>query len=103
MKLSDFDAVTFDFYGTIVNWEPEILAFLRRWGGTTLRDVTDSELLELYDRLRQPIQNVRPAWRYPEVLKRTLDAMADELGWDLSNELRKRIWGDRRYPSAVPG
>ena len=29
LKLDDFDAVTFDFYGTIVNWEPEVL-FLNR-------------------------------------------------------------------------
>jgi 2-haloalkanoic acid dehalogenase type II len=86
LKLDDFDAVTFDFYGTIVNWEPEVLAFLKNW----LEDVelNDTQLLELYDRVRQPIQQVRPAWRYPEVLKRTLDQIAFELDRDLPQDLR---------------
>jgi FMN phosphatase YigB (HAD superfamily) len=26
MKLSDFDALTFDVYGTLIDWEPGILA-----------------------------------------------------------------------------
>ena len=43
----------------------------------------------MYDRLRQPIQNERPAHRYPEVLKRTLDAMSEELGCALPLDLRE--------------
>ena len=82
-NLSNFRAVTFDFYGTIVDWEPEILAFLRRWTDAQGLSTDDATLLETYDRLRRPIQDERPAWRYPDVLRRTLDAMAHELGCDL--------------------
>lgn len=88
MKIEDYDAITFDFYGTIVNWEPEVLAFLRQWIGPDQGGLSDSELLSLYDRLRQPIQEERPAWRYPEVLRRTLDALAKELSCHLPVELR---------------
>lgn len=88
LALADFDAVTFDFYGTVVNWEPEVLTFLQRWIGPGQGGLSDVELLELYDSLRQPIQEERPAWRYPEVLKRTLDAMAEALSCPLPQALR---------------
>lgn len=88
VKLSEFSAVTFDFYGTIVNWEPEILTFLRRWTDAQDCAISDIQLLESYDRLRQPIQAERPIWAYPEVLKKTLDAMALEIGCQLPEELR---------------
>lgn len=88
LQLAAFDAVTFDFYGTIVDWEPEILAFLQSWTGDQGREIADNTLLETYDRLRQPIQIERPAWSYPEVLRRTLDAMAVELDCSLPAVLR---------------
>ncbi len=91
LKLASFDAITFDFYGTIVNWEPEILDFLRHWTGDQGATFADSDLLELYDRLRQPIQNERPIHPYPEVLKRTLDQLACELDCELSESLRNRF------------
>ena len=31
LRISDFDAVTFDVYGTLIDWEPAIVAFLRQW------------------------------------------------------------------------
>lgn len=91
LQLADFDAVTFDFYGTIVNWEPEINTFLKSWTQNEGCSIPDTALLETYDRLRQPIQAKRPVWSYPEVLRRTLDAMASELGCSLPSELRHRF------------
>ena len=91
LQLSAFDALTFDFYGTIVDWEPEILSFLRTWTHGQGQSVPDACLLETYDRLRQPIQGQRPAWRYPEVLMFTLDAMAQELGCALPSALRNEF------------
>lgn len=93
LQLADFDALTFDFYGTIVDWEPEILGFLRSWTRAQGVSVADRLLLETYDGLRQPLQNERPALRYPEVLRRTLDAMACELGCALPSALRNEFGG----------
>lgn len=93
LQLSDFDALTFDFYGTIVNWEPEILSFLLKWTQDQGLSVPDDSLLEIYDRLRQPIQTERPAWRYPEVLRHTLDAMAQELDCALPSAVRDEFGG----------
>ena len=92
-NLSDYSAATFDVYGTIINWEPEIAVFLRTWVDSQGLKKTDAELLAMYDRLRKPIQTERPAHRYPEVLKRTLDAMSGELGCALPAEVREEFGG----------
>jgi FMN phosphatase YigB (HAD superfamily) len=31
IRVSDFDAVTFDVYGTLIDWEPSIVEFLQQW------------------------------------------------------------------------
>ena len=77
---SSIDAVSFDVYGTILNWEPEIAEFLCEWAASNDLSVGKDELLSAYDRVRQPLQDERPALRYPEVLKRTLEAMGNEFG-----------------------
>lgn len=93
LDLTAFDAVTFDFYGTVVNWEPEILTFLKQWIRSQDISLSDLSLLETYDRLRQPIQSQRPIWSYPDVLKLTLDAMALEFECKLPSELRFEFGG----------
>ena len=80
LRRSDFDAVTFDVFGTLLDWEPEIASFFRTWAARNGLAVSDRDILGAYDRLRQPLQDLRPALRYPEVLKRTFDALAAEFG-----------------------
>ncbi|MEM9030646.1 MAG: HAD family hydrolase [Pseudomonadota bacterium] len=75
-RKADYDAVTFDVYGTLLNWEPEIAAFLGSWAHSNGLVVGREELLGVYDALRQPIQDARPALLYPEVLARTFDGIA---------------------------
>ena len=80
LRRADFDALSFDVYGTILDWEPEIVRFLDRFllrEGSPLRG---RDLLLSYDRLRQPLQARRPALPYPEVLRETLAALAAETG-----------------------
>lgn len=74
----DFDALTFDVYGTILNWEPEIAGFLGAWAEAGGQQIERADLLSAYDRVRQPLQEHRPAWRYPEVLRRTLRQLGKE-------------------------
>ncbi len=102
LQLSSFDALTFDLYGTIVDWEPEILVFLQQWTREQGVDLPDKILLESYDRLRQPIQSERPIWQYPEVLKRTLDAMASEFDCYLPEERRNKFGGIAATHKAFP-
>jgi 2-haloalkanoic acid dehalogenase type II len=80
LRKTDYDAVTFDVYGTVLDWEPEIADFLAAWAAGQGLQVSREELLSIYDRVRQPLQEQRPALPYPEVLKRSLDAVAAEFG-----------------------
>jgi 2-haloacid dehalogenase len=75
-RLADFDAVTFDVYGTLIDWEPSIIAFLTDWA--VRHDIAQrgETLLMAFDRARATIQKERPAHQYPEVLRRCLDQVA---------------------------
>ncbi|MBX9462742.1 MAG: HAD-IA family hydrolase [Aquamicrobium sp.] len=80
LRLSDFDAVTFDVYGTLIDWEPSIVAFLTEWAGKTGVKADGEELIMAFDRARAEIQKERPAHLYPEVLRRCFDRISTEYG-----------------------
>lgn len=86
-----FDAISFDVYGTILNWEPEIAAFLQDWAIANDLDVGVDRLLQAYDKLRQPLQEQRPALPYPSVLAQTLDALAREFKANVRSDVRERF------------
>ncbi len=88
-NLDDFDAVTFDINGTVLNWEPEIDSFFRRWAERHGIAADSTTLLQAYDRLRRPIQDRRPALRYGEVLRQTFDAVAAAFGGPADSDLRQ--------------
>ena len=93
IDVTRFDAVSFDVYGTILNWEPEIAHFLNEWALSCGLTVATSELLLSYDRIRQPLQDERPALRYPDLLKRTLEAMGGEFGVSVDANFLDRFSG----------
>lgn len=53
LRLSDFDAVTFDVYGTLIDWEPSIVAFLSEWAGEVGVKASGEDLIMSFDRARQ--------------------------------------------------
>jgi 2-haloacid dehalogenase len=92
MRLADFDAVTFDVYGTLIDWEPSIIAFLRGWAsGEGRADLADDDLLMAFDRARAEIQKQRPAFLYPEILRRCFDRIAAEFGLRADAGRRERF------------
>ena len=93
IDVTKFDAVSFDVYGTILNWEPEIADFLSDWALSCGLTVETVELLSTYDGIRQLLQDERPALRYPEVLKRTLEAMGTDFGVSVEANFLDRFSG----------
>ena len=70
-----FDALTFDCYGTLIDWEAGILAALRR--ALPAATAGDDELLEQYARHEADAE--RPPYRsYRQVLAESLRALAAE-------------------------
>jgi 2-haloacid dehalogenase len=72
--------VTFDCYGTLVDWNGGIRAELERLFGADQGD----QLLARYHELEPAIQAEQPALAYREVLARALEALAAEQGVDLA-------------------
>ena len=73
-----FDALTFDCYGTLIDWEAGIARALRRALEGTSVEVTDAELLEAYA-VAEASAEARPYRRYREVLGESLRAVCR--GW----------------------
>lgn len=89
IRISDFDAVTFDVYGTLIDWEPTIIDHLQRWSRRHALDQQDIDLLMAFDRARAEIQRERPAHLYPEVLRRCFDRLCREYGVEPEAEPRE--------------
>ena len=64
-----YSLVTFDVYGTLIDWEPTILAFYRSWADIGNLAIGDEKLLCAFDRARARLQAVRPPLDYTDVLR----------------------------------
>lgn len=78
LRLADFDAVTFDVYGTLIDWEPAIIQLLGDWAVAQGINAEGKELLMAFDRARAEIQKERPAHLYPEILRRCFSRICAE-------------------------
>lgn len=79
-----FDALTFDCYGTLIDWESGILSGLRSALGSEIESVSDAQLLERFA-FNEHLAEV-PYKNYREVLGLTLRLLATELDLEVSSE-----------------
>ena len=74
-----FDVLTFDCYGTLIDWEAGLLAALRRILEPRGIEASDDQLLERYAAHEGALE-AGPYLRYREVLARAADSVCAELG-----------------------
>lgn len=74
-----FEALTFDCYGTLIDWEAGIAAGLRAILAARGVDAADEDLLARYARHEAAVE-AGPYARYREVLARSLRGVCAELG-----------------------
>ncbi len=84
VRFADFDALTFDCYGTLVDWEHGIVAGIRDAVGARGLDASDDELLEAYARQEAAIE-AGGYLRYREVVARALRGIGAEQGIEVSD------------------
>lgn len=89
IRLADFDAVTFDVYGTLIDWEPAIISLLKGWSERRRVVASEQDLLMAFDRARADIQKERPAHLYPDVLRRCFDCISNEFAAEVDPEARE--------------
>jgi len=73
-----FDVLTFDCYGTLIDWETGITRALRTALGANARDVDDDDLLAAFAR-HEAATEAGPYLPYRAVLARTVTAVASDL------------------------
>ncbi|MBB5463186.1 haloacid dehalogenase type II [Paraburkholderia sp. Cpub6] len=86
MRLTDFDTLTFDCYGTLIDWESGILEGLRPLLERARTPLTRDEVLEAHARHESSQQNFTPAKRYQELLPIVYKRMAEEWGLPYTHE-----------------
>lgn len=87
MKLSDFKVLTFDTYGTLIDWETGIyngLAPLVEKAG--LEDRTRDQILEIYAQHESAQQEETPAMVYMQLLSVVYKRLAKEWGVKVTEE-----------------
>lgn len=86
MKLTDFKVLTFDCYGTLIDWESGIRSGLAPLTDRLERNLTPNEILEAHARYESNQQRQTPAKPYQELLAVVYRRLAEEWGlsvpWD---------------------
>ena len=84
MRLRDFKALTFDCYGTLIDWESGIVAGLRPLTASVEAPLTRDQILEAHARHESAQQRYTPAKRYRDLLAIVYKRLAEEWGVPVS-------------------
>ena len=98
MRLHDFDALSFDCYGTLIDWETGILAELRPWAGA--KGLSDDAILEAFGEEEARCEAATPDKPYPAILADVHRALARRWGLP-TNEVAPIAFGGSvgRWPA----
>ncbi len=86
MRLSDYKALTFDCYGTLIDWESGMIAGLEGLTRKLERPLTRDEILEAHAFHESTAQRQTPAKRYPDILSTVYKRLAEEWGVAFSHD-----------------
>jgi putative hydrolase of the HAD superfamily len=89
--LTEFQAMSFDCYGTLIDWEAGLARVLTPWARSARLDLDDEALLAAYSRHEAQAEAAYPEEPYPEILARSMRALGSELGSPVSPEDEQRL------------
>jgi 2-haloacid dehalogenase len=93
MELTDFEALSFDCYGTLIDWEAGLSAVLVPWARARGLSLTGEELLAEYSGCEAAVEAEHPADEYPAVLAASMRRLGDQLGAEVTEEDAARLGG----------
>lgn len=88
--ISDVQVLSFDCYGTLIDWEQGLADALMPLVGPHRPDIDREQLLAAYAAAEAAVEHEAPG-RYPEVLARAATRMAAALGVPLTDADRMRV------------
>jgi putative hydrolase of the HAD superfamily len=91
LDLTNYEVLSFDCYGTLIDWETGIAAVLAPWAREQGLDLADEELLLAYAGNEAAVELETPSALYPEVLAAAFRRTGDGLGRAVSDEWAQRL------------
>lgn len=80
MNLADVRLLSFDCYGTLIDWEYGITEVVTRLAKPHGVHPGEQEILALFASHETHVQDANPSWTYPVILAETWRRMAESLG-----------------------
>lgn len=75
-----FDALSFDCYGTLIDWETGIAQALEPWAARAGSELQSETLISAFGRHETVVQTEHPTWLYPRILAETMRRIGADLG-----------------------
>jgi putative hydrolase of the HAD superfamily len=97
LDLTKFKALSFDCYGTLIDWEDGIAAVLSPWAREQALDLSNEDLLLAYADNEAAVERETPTALYPDVLAAAFRRTGGLLGRPVSEEWAQRLG------NSVPG
>ena len=91
LDLTSFKALSFDCYGTLIDWETGIAAVLAPWAREQGLDRSDEELLRAYADHEAAVEREHPSALYPDVLAMAFGRVGETLGTPVSDAWARRL------------
>ncbi len=91
MNLADYDALSFDCYGTLIDWETGIASVLAPWAQEAGLHLTDEELLTAYADNEAYAERENTTALYPAILAESFRRTGASLGRQVSDEWAERL------------
>lgn len=100
MKLTDFKALTFDVYGTLIDWESGMISGLKPLTDKVGRSLTRDEILEAHAHHESTTQRWTPNKVYSDLLAVVYRRLAEEWGVEVSwEECQAYGFSVRQWPA----
>jgi len=91
VNFDDYEALSFDCYGTLIDWEAGIAAVLAPWAREQGLDLTAEDLLLTYADNEAAVERETPTALYPDVLATAFRRTGDHLARPVSDDWAQRL------------
>lgn len=85
LDLTAYNALSFDCYGTLIDWEAGIAAVIGPWARRNDPSLTDEKVLVAYSENEAAVEREAPTTLYPDVLREAFRRTGKDLGFEVTD------------------